>query len=163
MCITTFPLAATRATFCDGHHSRRCRQTGLPRLGLPDVGLANSEPKPLKSNVWITGAGVRTKIKPVRRLKGLGWQTALRGHIERQRLFQPVANLFCGPNFAVGVLARNFRDPCDLRHRARAPLWATSPADSPLWPLAHIQGRPCGPTASRQKMRPTTTPFSSTS
>src|SRR5262245_58599656 len=30
---------------------------------------------------------------------------------------------------------------------------------SPLWPLAHIQGRPCGPKASRKKMRPTTRPF----
>jgi len=38
-------------------------------------------------------AQIRAKIKPARRLKGLGWQTALRGHIERQRLFQPMANL----------------------------------------------------------------------
>lgn len=30
---------------------------------------------------------------------------------------------------------------------------------SPLCPLAHIQGLPCGPTASRKKMRPTTKPF----
>jgi hypothetical protein len=36
---------------------------------------------------------IRAKIKPARRLKELGWQTALRGHIERQRLFQPMANL----------------------------------------------------------------------
>jgi hypothetical protein len=37
-------------------------------------------------------AQIRAKIKPARRLKGLGWQTALRGHIERQRLFRAVAN-----------------------------------------------------------------------
>ena len=30
------------------------------------------------------------------------------------------------------------------------------------WPLAHIQGRPAGATASRWKMRPTTTPSSRT-
>src|SRR5262245_45956640 len=38
--------------------------------------------------------------------------------------------------------------PCAARRR------------SSLWPLAHIQGRPDGLTASRKKMRSTTAPFS---